>query len=173
MSARKVAEYSKTIIYITISFNCSKFQAESWPRILEVFDVLKESFDRISIIVAGINAISLKKRDCLLASPPNLAFKGINYNAAMLYAHPSSQNKVFPARKAKLNGLLKLNCSLQTLTKPANGSVHAIQGNILLNKTIVEYLCDPGAVLTVISRKLFETLNTAEDPIPLSRIDPP
>ena len=28
-----------------------------------------------------------------LASPPNLAFKGNNYNAAMLYARPSSQNK--------------------------------------------------------------------------------
>jgi len=46
-----------------------------------------------------------------LASPSNLAFKGNNYNAAKLYARPFSQYKVFPARKAKLNGPLKLNCS--------------------------------------------------------------
>jgi len=32
---------------------------------------------------------------------------------------------------------------------------------------MVKYLCDPGAALTVISRKLFETLNKAENPIPL------
>ncbi len=85
----------------------------------------------------------------------------------MLYPCPSSQNKILPVRKAKLNDPLKLNCALQTSTKPDNEPVHAIQGNILLNKTMVKYLCDPGAALTVISRKLFETLNKAENPIPL------
>jgi len=45
-----------------------------------------------------------------LVPPPNQAFNGNNYNAAMFYPRSSPQNKRFPARKAKSNDPLKLNC---------------------------------------------------------------
>ncbi len=61
----------------------------------------------------------------------------------MLYPCPSSQNKILPVRKAKLNDPLKLNCALQTSTKPDNEPVYTfdtkhlskILKTVNLNKT--------------------------------------
>ena len=43
----------------------------------------------------------------------------------------------------------------------------AIQGEMLIGNEMVEYLCDPGAALTVISSRLYERINTITKPIPL------
>jgi len=45
-----------------------------------------------------------------------------------------------------------------------------IQGKMLLNQTVVSYLFDTGAELTVISRETFKKLNTEKNPIILRNI---
>ena len=50
---------------------------------------------------------------------------------------------------------------------PIDQKAYAIKGNILIGREIVEYLCDPGAALTVISNSLYDRMNTEHEPMPL------
>ncbi len=56
-----------------------------------------------------------------------------------------------------------------TQTSPAS----PIQGKMLLNKTVVSYLFDTGAELTVISRETYNKLNTEKNPIILREYSGP
>ncbi len=49
----------------------------------------------------------------------------------------------------------------------------AIQGRVLLNQSLVDYLCDLGADLTVINRDTFDRINKPENPILLKEYSGP
>ena len=66
------------------------------------------------------------------------------------------------------NGLNQGRFARQSNKKESRNEIReapAIQGKALLNQSLVGYLCDLGADLTVINRSTFERINTPEAPI--------
>mgnify|MGYP002629428306 CR=1 FL=1 len=79
--------------------------------------------------------------------------KAATANQKKQYAHPQMQVASVELYKPK--------------EKVIDENVYAIQGKMMFNKVEVSYLCDPGAAITVISRKVFNRINTLEHPVHL------